>query len=353
MAAAESTVYAKGLEGVIAGETAISNVEGDFGRLTYRGVPIEALIELDYEAVAWLVLFGTEPDAAEQAALKEFLNEESVLAGSDRVLLTSMSTDLHAMQVLQAALPALVATPRTDRLRELDEEARRGLALVSKLPSLVAGYHRLSLENALPEHVPGGSSLGNFLTQFTGSAPSDASVAALTRTQILQIEHSFNAGTFAARVVSSTLAPVEAVLCAGVGALAGQLHGGADEAALREAQKVGNAAAAPTYVTDLLARKGKLMGMGHREYRKVDPRAKLLKPMAVEAAFAGAMAKRGKELWANVEFYKGAVFKALGIPEEYFTALFAMARSIGWLAHFIESREDNRIIRPKALYVGR
>ena len=135
MAAAESTVYAKGLEGVIAGETAISNVEGDVGRLTYRGVPIEALIERDYEAVAWLVLFGTEPDAAEQAALKEFLNEESVLAGSDRVLLTSMSTDLRAMQVLQAALPALVATPRTDLLRELDEEARRGLALVSKLPS--------------------------------------------------------------------------------------------------------------------------------------------------------------------------------------------------------------------------
>lgn len=367
---AERVNYAKGLEGVIAGETAISNVEGDIGRLSYRGVPIETLVEWDYEAVVWLVLFGTKPGDTDVAAMRAFLREEAALGAEDKGLLLNLPGNLHPMQMLQAAVPALDGSPQTTHLANIGEEARRGLVLVAKLPSLVASYHQLVLTGRMPAAASHETGLGNFLAQFNGGEPTAQAQAVLAKTQILQMEHSFNAGTFAARVVASTMAPVEAVLSAGVGALAGQLHGGADEAALREAQKVGSPAAAAGYVTDLLARKGKLMGMGHREYRKVDPRAKLLKPMAaalcrgtpietqyltleaLEAAFAREMAAKGKELWANVEFYKGAVFKALGVPEDYFTALFAMARAVGWLAHLLESRQDNRIIRPKALYVG-
>jgi citrate synthase len=193
----------------------------------------------------------------------------------------------------------------------------------------------------------------------------------LEQLQILQLEHSFNAGTFTCRVTASTLAPVESALSSAVGALYGKLHGGADEAALNEAIKVGDPSRAKAYVQDLLANKGRLMGMGHREYKKLDPRAALLKPMAqvlcagtqyenvfltlkeIEKEFNAEMQKKGKEVWANLEFYKGPVNLALGIPASYFTAGFAMSRSVGWLAHFLESRKDNRIMRPSALYVGK
>ncbi len=376
--------YAKGLEGVVAGETSISNVEGDVGRLTYRGVDIETLVDWPYEAVAWLVLFGNPPDADELRWLGDFFRREGALGEADSVLLKALPRDLHPMQALQAMIPALSArlspggTGPSDTPGDLvlpgviDEEALRGLVLVARLPAVVAAYHAHAENRALPGTcLADRSALANFLCAFTGIVPDVATERAFSVTQILQMEHSFNAGTFAARVVASTLAPVEAVLAAGVAALSGTLHGGADEAALIEARKVGGPEHAQAWVAELLARKGKLMGMGHREYRRVDPRAKILKPMArslcagtayeidyatldaIEQAFNAAMSARGKEVWANVEFYKGAVFCALGIPPAYFTTLFAMARSVGWLAHFLESRRDNRLIRPKALYVGK
>ena len=159
-------------------------------------------------------------------------------------------------------------------------------------------------------------------------------------------------------------------MSAGVGALSGILHGGADEAALMDAFKVGKPEGAAGFIDQLLADGGKLMGMGHREYRTVDPRSAILKPIAanlcqdgdaentfatlaeMEAVFADRMADKGKLVKANLEFYKGAVYQALGIPANYFTTVFAMSRMVGWLAHFIESRQDNRIVRPQAAYVG-
>lgn len=155
-----------------------------------------------------------------------------------------------------------------------------------------------------------------------------------------------------------------------MGALFGILHGGADEAALNDAKRTGCPENARVFVEQLLKDKLKLMGMGHREYRVVDPRSNILKPMAkklclgtefennfltlsaLEEEFNLAMKARGKDVWANLEFYKGAAYEAIGIPSHYFTSVFAMARSVGWLAHFIESRQDNRIIRPKAEYIG-
>ncbi|MBT4161856.1 MAG: citrate/2-methylcitrate synthase, partial [Gammaproteobacteria bacterium] len=188
--------------------------------------------------------------------------------------------------------------------------------------------------------------------------------------QLLQIDHSFNAGTFASRVIGSTMAPVTAVLSGAVGALSGVLHGGADEAALSVAREVGSPENAEAYVDRLLSEKGRLMGMGHREYRTVDPRSLVLKPLArelclgsdlenefktllaIEEVFNRRMAERGKDVWANVEYYKGVVLEALGIEPAFFTTMFAMARTVGWLAHFMESRVNNRIIRPAAMYVG-
>ena len=192
----------------------------------------------------------------------------------------------------------------------------------------------------------------------------------LNAAQILQMEHSFNCGTFAGRVCASTLAPIQSSISASIGTLFGKLHGGADQAALEMAMAIGSPEKAEAYVTDCLARKEKIMGMGHREYRTVDPRAKILKPMAMELCQQGesrnllltlvaveeacqrAFAKSDKEIWANVEFYKGAVFHSLGIPSHFFTAMFAMSRVYGYVAHFLEFSKNSRLIRPRANYVG-
>lgn len=361
--------YSRGLEGVVAGETAISNVEGDIGRLGYRGYAIEELVEQDYESVMWLVLTGELPTGAEKEQLSRFLAEHGALTGDDIARLQSLDPRTHPMRVLQGMIP-LLSPFDGEPFDALTEEGTVGLAIVARLPTLIAAWHGRCERNGIPAYDPDQAHLANFLTMFNGAPPGDEQLDVLRTVQILQMEHSFNAGTFTGRVVASTLAPVDSVLSAAAGALFGRLHGGADEAALNDAKRVGSPDKAEAFVDELLASKGRLMGMGHREYRQVDPRAVILKPIAealcrgtpqqplfetlarIEATFGARMAEQGKDVWANLEFYKGPVYEALGIPPAYFTATFAMSRAVGWLAHFIESRTDNRIIRPKAAYVG-
>lgn len=353
--------YAKGLEGVIAGETAISHVEGDVGRLSYRGVDINELINWPYFDVVSLVLSGERTMSdSDQALLMA-----GQLSSRERALLESLGAEHHPMRVLQGMIPLL--DPFTG---EADSMAH-GLAIIAKIPTLIATYRAQQLNEGDPTYDKDTDYLENYLQMFTNKKVSADAMNVLKTVQILQLEHSYNAGTFTALVAASTLAPVDSVLSAGVGALFGKLHGGADEAALLDAKSVGGPDAAEAFVDDLLARKGKLMGMGHREYRLVDPRAKILKPLAksfcegtehevtyntldaMEIAFNKRMQEKGKDVWANLEFYKGPAYEALGIPAEYFTATFAMSRAVGWLAHFLESRADNRIIRPKAAYIGK
>ena len=359
----------KGLEGVIAGETQISNVEGDIGRLTYRGYPIESLVHCSYVSVVWLLLFGDLPEADECADLDAFLTAHNRLSARDLKLLECLPSELPPMKMLQVMIPALEIDAGY-RFEGLDEEASHGLQIIARLPALIAAFRRREL--GMPLLLPDNSStyLGNFLQLFTGESVSAEHEAVLSVVQILQMEHSFNAGTFTTRVASSTLSSIDSVLVAGVAALSGVLHGGADEAALLDARRVGCPGAAAAFVDELLAKGGKLMGMGHREYRTVDPRSLILKPLAerlcagtesettfhtlvaLEDAFSVRMEEKGKRVKANLEFYKGAVYEVLGIPPHYFTSVFAMSRMVGWLAHFIESRRDNRIMRPKANYVG-
>jgi citrate synthase len=244
-------------------------------------------------------------------------------------------------------------------------DAAQGFAAAAKLPALIATHFR----RASVADVRADDPITAFLAQIAAPDREDTR-RAFEVAQILQIEHGFNAGTFTARVVASTLAPVENALSAAFGALHGVLHGGADQAALETADRVGTPERATAFVDACLASGDKVMGMGHREYRVVDPRAVHLKRLArrltagteheitfrtleaIEARFTERMAKRGKDLHANVEFYKGLVFRTLGLPPRFFTALFGMARVFGYLAHFIESREDNRLVRPQAHYVG-
>lgn len=361
--------YSADLAGVVVGETSISDVQGETGLLTYRGYPISELVKHPFWQVVWLVLFGQWPDAAQLKALQEAMAVHSQLDTSELELLRRLPRTLHPMLMLQGMVPLMSLTPRKS-IAGLTAPAQAGLLLAAKLPSLLAAWRQLELGH---EPIAANAALGfheNFLTMFNGSAPTAQQVQTLDVTQILQMEHSFNAGTFAGRVCASTLAPIQSSISAAIGTLYGPLHGGADQAAMEMAKTIGDPARAAAWVANALQQKQKIMGMGHREYRVVDPRARILKPMAielcrdgeakqlldvlvaVEAACAEEFRKKGKEIWANVEFYKGAVFNQLGIPPHYYTAVFAMARVYGYIAHFLEFSQHSALIRPRARYVG-
>jgi citrate synthase len=369
-----SEQVSKGLAGVVADTTAISTVDGERGELRYRGYAIEELVaRASVLEVVGLVLDGELPDPAGTAALARALEDRALPAAAAEVL-ARLPRDTHPMTALQVTLPLLddAASKARPRLRARAAQREVLLGLAAKLPTVVAAWLRLRAGAAPLAPDPSLPFHADFLRMLTGAQPDPRAVRVLDATQVLQMEHGFNASTFTARTVASTLAPLSEVLAAAVGALHGPLHGGADEAAYRMALDIGDPTAAPARVDALLAAKEKIMGLGHREYRVVDPRAVVLRPMARElAALAGPDAVRvvdtlaaiddhaarrfeaqGKRIRANVEFYKGAVFATLGVPPEGFTALFAMARVFGWGAHALELWDDHALYRPRAAYTG-
>jgi citrate synthase len=364
----EQTVYSNDLAGIVVGETAISDVQGEIGLLSYRGIDVNDLVGVPYLHVVWMVLFGEWPTEQEKSRLKAFMCLHTRLSYTEIDLLQHVSRDLHPMLMLQGLVP-LIALPEEATLG-IGTDAEQGLFLAAKISALVAAHHRLGQSKAILPPIAGRLFHENFLNMFHGTAPTKEQVRMLDAAQILQMEHSFNCGTFAGRVCASTLAPIQSCISASIGTLFGKLHGGADQAALEMAMEIGSPDKAEAYVKECLANKVKIMGMGHREYRTVDPRAKVLKPMAVELcqdeesknllatlvaveeACQREFAGKGKEIWANVEFYTGALFHSLGIPPQDFTALFAMARVYGYIAHLLEFRQDNRLIRPRANYIG-
>ncbi len=360
----------KGLDGVEVDVTKISLVDGERGQLSYRGHDVATLIEWPFTRVVLLVLTGEDPTNVERKQFDMALMRAARLSAQDAGLLTlAAKTDAHPMAVLQGLIPLLSHSGEFDAFGD----AAHGFTVAAKLPALIAGLYQLRAGAALPAPSELLDPHARFLAQMgyaTLAADKPELVHAFNVTQILQIEHSFNASTFAARVVASTLAPVENVLAAALGALHGALHGGADQAALEMALEVGDPARAADFVDECLATGRKIMGMGHREYRVLDPRARFVKGLAaklskgtqletlyltleaIEAHISARMAERGTALHANLEFYKGVIYRAAGLPSDYFTAAFAMARVYGYLAHFIESRINNRLIRPAAKYIG-
>jgi citrate synthase len=364
----EQAIYSNDLAGIVVGDTAISDVQGERGLLSYRGHDINALVDVPFLHVVWMVLFGDWPEKQQMSRLKTFLCRHTRLSHDEIELLRRVPRDLHPMLMLQGLVPLLIIPD--EQAMDMERNAERGLFLAAKMTALIAAHYRLSQSKVVLAPTPGRLFHENFLTMFHGRAPTAEQVRMLNAAQILQMEHSFNCGTFAGRVCASTLAPIQSSISASIGTLFGKLHGGADQAALEMAMEIGSPDKAEAYVRDCLARKEKIMGMGHREYRTVDPRAKILKPMAVELCQEGdsrnllmtlvaveeacqrAFAEQDKEIWANVEFYKGAVFHSLGIPTHFFTSMFAMSRVYGYVAHFLEFSKDSRLIRPRANYTG-
>ncbi len=360
----------KGLEGVVVDTTSTSLVDGEAGALYYRGYPIEALVQHRFAEVVHLIVFGELPDARELTALEEYLWDAGRLPGSVAASLRALAgNDAHPMLTLQSIAPLLALEPPATRIGRTPEE-EEGLVVAARIPAALGLINAVQSKRAEPQYPESKRYGERYLALITGTAPSAAAVDAFEVMQILQLDHGFNASTFTARVVTSTLAPPSSALAAAMGALYGPLHGAADQGALEMAIEVGDPAQADAFVTECLSSGRKVLGMGHREYRVVDPRAKILKNMAdkiasepshrrifdtlvaVEAAFVEQTSAKRRALRANMEFYKGVLCLGLGISKEYFTATFAASRVFGWLAHVVEQRQDNRIIRPAALYVG-
>lgn len=359
----------KGLEGVVADSTAVSDVDGELGRLYYRGYTVESLTRFRFADVAHLIVFGDLPNSDKQTQFEDYLWQAGQLpAYAASAVVELAKTAAHPMEILQAIAPLLATHAPANALGNSHEE-REGLLVAARLPTATALILATREQRAF-NYSPSRRYGERYLHMLTGKQPTSGAVDVFEKTQILQLDHSFNASTFTARVVTSTLAPAASALAAALGALYGPLHGRADQAALEMAQEVGDAANAHRYVLDCVTNKKLVMGMGHREYRVVDPRAKVIKQLAeqvaattehrrllstlieVEKEFVEQTSARSRALRANLEFYKGIVYLALGIPKDYFTASFAAARVFGWLAHVVEQRKDNRIIRPSAHYIG-
>lgn len=373
-----------GLAQVEVGESAISLVEGKVGRLSYRGIPIETLVEWEFSKVCYLVITGEIPKQDTLSEFESALFQASKLNTSEIRLVMDFAAlkYVHPMQVLQSLSPAIDTSLATECLPMFELDLAKGLTIAAKLPSIIALLRNIRLQqwqgNAhelaqILEANAQGTDLNHRFLQYLDphKEPAQAHIDAFRATQILQIEHSFNASTFAARVVASTLSPVSNVLAAAFGTLHGRLHGGADQAALQTAESVGDPARAAAFVDNCLKNGEKVMGMGHREYKIVDPRAIFLKNCArelsrntayqttfetleaIEARFSERMQEQGKSLHANLEFYKGIVYRVLGLSPDYFTTGFSMARVYGYLAHFKESRIKNILIRPGVKYTGK
>jgi citrate synthase len=360
----------KGLEGVVVDSTSISLVDGDAGRLYYRGLPIERLVKYPFAAVAHLVVFGDLPDAARLQQFEDFLwNAGRLPVALAETLGKLAQLGGHPMATLQAAMPLMACAPPAQQFCRSDDE-QQALVVAARLPAahaMLLALHAGRQPTVYPETRRYGE---RFLQLLHDRPPSEKAVRILEQTQILQIDHSFNASTFTARVVTSTLAPPASALAAAMGSLYGPLHGAADQGALEMAQEVGDPERAANFVAECLARGRLVMGMGHREYRVVDPRSRIVKMLAeeiastpgekrlietlkaVDEAFVAQTAQKKRALRANLEFYKGVVYLALGLPKEFFTATFAAARIFGWSAHIVEQRRDNRIVRPSANYIG-
>ena len=359
----------KGLEGVVADSTALSLVDGEGGHLYYRGYPVEVLAQKQFVEVAHLLVFGELPDDSQLAAFEEFLWQAGQLpAGIASTVRELARLGEHPMATLQAITPLLALQPPANSPGRSPHE-REGLVVAARVPAAIAAIHAARAGRD-PVPYPQARRYGaRYLQLLNDRAPTPDELRAFECMQVLQLDHGFNASTFTARVVTSTLAPMASALSAAMGALYGPLHGAADQGALEMALEVGTPEKAAEFVATCLATGRKVMGMGHREYRLVDPRASVLKRMAekvaveptlrrlydtlsaVDAAFVSQTSLKRRVLRANLEFYKGIVCLGLGIPKEFFTATFAASRVFGWLAHVVEQRADNRLIRPSAHYI--
>jgi citrate synthase len=361
----------KGLEGISAGSTSISNVEGTVGRLSYRGYTIQDLAaNSDFEEVIYLLIHGELPTAAQLEELKSTMSRRRDLPSEAMDVLRALGTAGEPIDVLRTVVSALALfdpdVNNTGREAVID----KALTLAARMPTIVAAYDRLrdGKDPIAPRRDLGHAA--NLLYMLRGDAPPEEDAAALNTYFVLAAEHSFNASTFTAKIVTSTISDYYSAIVAALGALKGVSHGGANQKAMEMMLEIGDVDNVDAFIDNALATKRRLMGMGHRIYKTYDPRAAQLNEHAhVVAERSGntrwyGIAQRidnisrtheyfsERKIYPNVEFYSAPLLYTLGFKPDMMPALFGCSRISGWTAHILEQIADNRIIRPNADYVG-
>ena len=365
----EPVVIHKGLDNVYVKESRICFIDGEASRLFYRGYPIDDLAaHSTFEETAYLLIFGKLPTKTQ---LQDFMGKMERYRTLDPRLLrlvTSFPTSCDPMDALRTAVSSLGLFDPNPTTEDLDVRIDKALQILAKTPTIIATFDRARNHKDPIAPKAGLSHAADFLYMLTGNLPDPYDAHVMDVALILHAEHEMNASTFSCTVAASTLADMYSIITSGIAALRGPLHGGANEAALRTVQEVGDPSNAERYVTQALAERKRIMGFGHRVYKTWDPRYRILKEIGADLAvrrgqqrlFETALAIEtsalkhlsGAPIFPNVDSYSGVVFHMLGITTDLFTPIFAMSRIAGWSAHSIEYLESNRLIRPKAYYVG-
>ena len=362
-----TTTAPKGLEGVVATNSSICYIDGDRGILAYRGIDIHELADnSSFEETCYLLWFGRLPKRDELKDLQQKLAGERKLDPAIIDFLRRAPKTALPMDVLRTAVSALSFYDPEDRKNDHEANVHKAIRLTSQIAMIVAAYDRVRKGKNLVEPDKSLSHAANFLLQLNGTKPSSTAERALDIALILHADHELNASTFAARVTAATLSDMHSAITSAIGALKGPLHGGANEAVFQILQGIDRSKADPiVYVKGMLAQKKKVPGFGHRVYHTEDPRATHLRKMSHDLGESSGQrqwydmsdkiehfVKAEKKLNANVDFYSASTYHTLGIDLDLFTPIFAVSRISGWTAHVIEQLDDNRLIRPRAEYMG-
>jgi citrate synthase len=362
-----SSSAGKGLEGVVAANSGVCWIDGDAGVLSYRGIDIHELAEHStFEETTYLLWNGILPN---ELALRWFSSQLTLARTLDQRIIDLMRTfpsDASPMEALRTAVSALSFYDADESDNSHDANVRKAFKLTAQVAMLVAIYDRIRKGRRI---VPPDRSLGhsaNFLWMLTGKRPSETAIKTMDMAMVLHADHELNASTFAARVIAATLSDMHSAVTGAIGALKGPLHGGANEGVMRLLIAIDKEGADPVeYVKNTLAARKKISGFGHRVYKTEDPRATHLRRMSEQLGRDSGNPKwyemsraielyinQEKKLNANVDFYSASTYATLGIDVDLYTPVFVISRIAGWAAHVIEQLDDNRLIRPRAEYIG-
>ena len=365
---------AKGLDGILVSESELSHVDGEAGRLIYRGYDIEDLAgHATYEEVVYLLWYGELPSEAELEHFRSRLAEERALHPDVLATLEALAdADEEPMSALRTATSMLSAyDPEASyTTSDIDLSREKGIRILAKVPTILASFQAYREGREPLEPDPSRSLAGDFLRMLSGESGSALAGETFDMALILHADHGMNASTFTSIVIGSTMADLYASVTGGIGALSGPLHGGANQEVIRMFRDIDDSGKDPVeWVKEMQDRGERVPGFGHRVYRVKDPRAHILEAKAVALAeedaeeryigYAQAIEEHltdsglvEKGIAPNVDFYSGVVYDQLGIPFDLYTPIFAMSRTAGWIGHVIQYQQDNRLIRPRARYVG-
>lgn len=360
----------KGLEDVIALETRISYIDGIKGILEYRGINIKDLSKYNYDRVSYLLIYGKMPDEKELNNFSKKLQEERVIDDGTIMVLSTCNFNIEAMDALRTAVSYISHCDLDLNDNSAEANIRKATKLIAKIPTIVAAFQRIR-EGKDP--IPPDKTLShgaNFLYMLRGSKPEDIEAELIEKDFIISAEHELNASTFSTRVTASTLSDLHSAVISGLSTLKGHLHGGARMAVMEMLDEIGSPERSEKYVLNLISKKQRVMGFGHRVYKTIDPRAKIFKELTKNIAekmgdnkwymiaeniektvHRELVEKRGKPIYPNVDFYTGVAYKYLKIPPKLATSVFAIGRVSGWVAHILEQYENNRLIRPRAKFI--